>query len=157
MCIEKIPQNILDSERLLYSGVYWNPLSYKIYKELLDESEYAAWLYVFGFCASQFTMNINLLPQFNTIDEVNHFLLNHNIKINSVGGLVKGSPKEHLVQSNTFAKVKYIDFEEGSFPIPSCYYGFAKRYALPNGKLYTGFVATSADKIFESTHSCNIA
>lgn len=155
-CIEKIPKDITNSERLLYSGVFWNPLSYKIYQELLSESEYAAWIYVFGFGASQFTMNINSLSQFNSIDEVNHFLLDHNFKINSIGGLVKGSIKEHLVQSSTIAKIKYIDFEEGSFPVPSSYYGFAKRYMLPNGKLYTGFVATSADKIFESTHSCNI-
>ncbi len=36
--------------------------------------------------------------------------------------------------------------------IPTCYYEFARRYPGPDGKLYEGFVAASADKIFESTN-----
>ncbi|MGL4837356.1 MAG: DUF1338 domain-containing protein, partial [Shewanella sp.] len=35
---------------------------------------------------------------------------------------------------------------------PSCFYEFALRYPKANGELYTGFVAASADKIFESTN-----
>jgi len=35
--------------------------------------------------------------------------------------------------------------------IPSCYYEFARRYEDKNGELYGGFIAKSADKIFEST------
>ncbi|MGB6140662.1 MAG: DUF1338 domain-containing protein, partial [Pseudoalteromonas rhizosphaerae] len=37
--------------------------------------------------------------------------------------------------------------------VPSCFYEFALRYAKPDGELYTGFVAASADKIFESTNA----
>ena len=44
-----------------------------------------------------------------------------------------------------------IDFEEGALEIPSCYYEFALRYPMQNGELYQGFIASSADKIFEST------
>lgn len=37
--------------------------------------------------------------------------------------------------------------------IPSCYYEFARRYPDPRtGRVYDGFVAASADKIFESTN-----
>jgi hypothetical protein len=43
-------------------------------------------------------------------------------------------------------------FEEGSFEVPGCYYEFARRYAMPSGQLYQGFIAKSADKIFESTN-----
>ena len=35
--------------------------------------------------------------------------------------------------------------------VPSCYYEFARRYPLPSGELFQGFVPASADKIFEST------
>jgi hypothetical protein len=40
---------------------------------------------------------------------------------------------------------------EGLKEIPACYYEFAKRYPDADGKLYSGFIAKSADKIFEST------
>ncbi|MGB1300776.1 MAG: DUF1338 domain-containing protein, partial [Pseudoalteromonas tetraodonis] len=34
-----------------------------------------------------------------------------------------------------------------------CFYEFAIRYPKPDGEIYTGFVAASADKIFESTNA----
>ena len=44
-----------------------------------------------------------------------------------------------------------VKFTEGVYNIPGCYYEFAKRYPDSSGQLYQGFVAASADKIFEST------
>jgi hypothetical protein len=43
------------------------------------------------------------------------------------------------------------EFAEGAFGIPSCYYEFAQRFPMPDGKLFNGFVTRSANKIFEST------
>ena len=45
-----------------------------------------------------------------------------------------------------------VKFSDGEAIIPSCFYEFAKRYPLDCGTLYSGFVAASADKIFESTN-----
>ena len=149
-CVAKIPNEILDSESLLSAGVFW-PLHYKTYRELLEESEYAAWMYAFGFCANHFTVNINAFSNLREIADVNHLLEYNGFKLNSSGGLIKGSPQEFLEQSSTLAEEVDVKFSEGTFKIPSCYYEFAKRYPLPNGKLYSGFVAASADKIFEST------
>jgi hypothetical protein len=72
--------------------------------------------------------------------------------LNKAGGVIKGTPEQFLEQSSTMAVPVHVKFTDGTFEIPGCYYEFAKRYALPNGKLYTGFVAASADKIFESTN-----
>jgi hypothetical protein len=150
-CIDCIPQKLLTQEELIYSGSAWQPLSYKTYQELLAESEYAAWMYVFGFCANHFTINVNQLKNFSEIKHVNDFLTDHGFALNSSGGLIKGTPKECLEQSSTLAGEIEVQFSEGSYRIPSCYYEFAKRYPLANGNLYTGFIAASADKIFEST------
>lgn len=151
-CIEKIPADAFNSEKFLTSGTYWQPLSYKTYQTLLAESEYAAWMYAFGFCANHFTVNINTFKKFKEIRDVNELLLEHGFKLNSSGGLVKGTPTDFLEQSSTLAEEVEVTFSEGTYKIPSCYYEFAKRYILPTtGKLYTGFVAASADKIFEST------
>jgi hypothetical protein len=45
-----------------------------------------------------------------------------------------------------------LNFTDGKFQVPACYYEFAKRYAGADGKLYQGFIEKSADKIFESTN-----
>jgi hypothetical protein len=56
-----------------------------------------------------------------------------------------------LEQSSTLAYNKEIDFSEGNYTVPACYYEFAKRYKKSDGKIFKGFVTGSADKIFEST------
>lgn len=150
-CVDAIPDDALKSEKFLTSGTFWQPLSYAVYQELLSESEYAAWMYAFGFCANHFTVNVNGFNKFKEISDVNDFLLKHHFKLNSSGGLVKGTPADYLEQSSTMAEEVDVKFIEGTYKIPSCYYEFAKRYQMKNGKLYTGFVAASADKIFEST------
>jgi hypothetical protein len=150
-CVDRIPEGLLGSEELLYSGSSWRPLSYETYKALLTESEYAAWMYAFGFCANHFTVNVNALSRFNEVSQVNDFLVAHGFKLNASGGLIKGTREECLEQSSTMAGEIDVRFIEGTFSIPSCYYEFAKRYPLSDGKLYTGFIAASADKIFEST------
>ncbi len=56
-----------------------------------------------------------------------------------------------LEQSSTLADKVSVAFSDGELAIPSCFYEFALRYPKADGELYTGFVAASADKIFEST------
>lgn len=150
-CVDKIPEKLCNEETLLYSGATWQPLSYKTYQNLLDESEYAAWMYAFGFCANHFTVNVNALKRFTTLEQVNDLITKNNFKLNTSGGVIKGTQEECLEQSSTLAGEIEVQFIEGAFKIPSCYYEFAKRYPLKDGKLYTGFIAASADKIFEST------
>lgn len=123
------------------------------YEKLLQESDYAAWVSAFGYRPNHFTVFINNLKKFSDIKVLNEYLKSKGIKLNSSGGDVKGSPEVHLEQSSTLANNIEVSFSDGSLTIPACYYEFAKRYALPSGELYQGFVATSADKIFESTKS----
>lgn len=150
--INKIPQESVGKGELIYSGALWGTPSYETYIKLRDESEYAAWVYVYGFRANHFTVSINGLKKFTSVEEVNQFVEQNGFKINESGGRVKGTPQELLEQSSTMAAKIPIQFEEGIYEIPSCYYEFAKRYPDTDGKLYSGFIAKSADKIFESTN-----
>ena len=152
-CTDRIPNNLLNSQELLYSGAIWGDLDYDIYKQLLTESEYAAWTYAFGYRANHFTIAVNELSQkFRSIQDVNNFLKQNNFKLNSAGGEVKGTPNELLEQSSTIANKVPVKFKQGTFEILNSYYEFAKRYSQDNGKIYQGFIAKSADKIFESTN-----
>lgn len=150
-CIAKIPSSIINSQELLFSGELWGELDYDIYKKLLSESEYAAWFYVFGFRANHFTVFVNHFQKLNSIEAINEFLKKHNFVLNSSGGEIKGTPSELLEQSSTMANEVDIKFKQGTFKVLNSYYEFAKRYPAEDGNLYQGFIAKSADKIFEST------
>jgi hypothetical protein len=143
--------NEFSNPELAFNSTFWKSDSQAIYKSLLEESEYAAWMYIYGFRANHFTINVNALKNFKKLQELNAFLEEKGWKLNASGGKIKGTPEQFLEQSSTLADLYTITFEEGSFEIPSCYYEFALRYAMPDGNLYQGFVASSADKIFEST------
>lgn len=149
--LDSCDQNVFNSPELVLSGSVWKSSSQMVYKSLLDESEYAAWMYIYGFRANHFTINVNALKDFDSLQELNTFLENKGWKLNASGGKIKGTPEQLLEQSSTLADLYSINFEEGPLEIPSCYYEFALRYPMSNGELYQGFIASSADKIFEST------
>jgi hypothetical protein len=149
--IDQIPHEWLESSELGFAGRLWEMPGYPVYEMLRNESEYAAWVYVNGFAVNHFTVNVNRLKSFPEVKDVNNFLRSKGFLINEAGGEVKGTPAELLEQSSTMAGLVTFTFREGLFEIPGCYYEFAKRYPDNDGKLYSGFIAKSADKIFEST------
>jgi hypothetical protein len=122
------------------------------YETLLIESEYAAWVAAFGFRVNHFTVDVNALTTFPDLQSLNAFLVDHGFALNQAGGVIKGTPAQRLEQSSTLADTITVELAGESARIPSCYYEFARRYALPNGELFQGFVPASADKIFESTN-----
>ncbi|WOT04640.1 DUF1338 domain-containing protein [Shewanella youngdeokensis] len=150
--IEQVEPSAVTADNFLYSGRHWS-IDAKTYESLLAESEYAAWVAAFGYRANHFTVSINHLPNFDTIVEVNDALKAAGFVLNTSGGEVKGSAEVLLEQSSTMADKVKLSFTDVVVEIPSCFYEFAIRYPKADGKLYTGFVAASADKIFESTHA----
>lgn len=150
--VAQIEDTAVSADNFLYSGSHWQ-LTEAQYKELLEESEYAAWMAAWGYRANHFTVSINALSQFETIEQVNDALKQAGFVLNSSGGEVKGSPEVLLEQSSTMADKAPVTFADVKAEIPSCFYEFALRYPMPNGELYPGFVAASADKIFESTNA----
>ena len=139
-------------QNFLYSGRPWTVVS-DVYERLLEESEYAAWVAAFGYRPNHFTVSINELTQFESIEQVNQFVKDSGFPLNTSGGEVKGSAEALLEQSSTLANSVEIKFADKVLTIPSCFYEFALRYQTANGELFKGFVASSADKIFESTNS----
>ncbi len=151
--IDQISLDLLNHpEKLAFSLRPWKQPSYEIFKKLSQESEYAAWTYVHGYRANHFTIAIHDLKKYNTIEKLNDFIKANGYTLNTSGGEIKGTPEQLLEQSSTMAEKSKIEFQEGIFEVPTCFYEFARRYEDKNGKLYTGFIAASADKIFESTN-----
>lgn len=151
--IDSIDPKRLEADDLLFDGEIFGQPSWKLYNELLEESEYAAWLYINGFRANHFTIRANANTHLDSIEKINEFLKSNGYTINSSGGEIKGAPDQLLEQSSVMAEQIKLQFDEGEKEVSGCYYEFARRYNDENGELFLGFIAKSADKIFESTDS----
>jgi hypothetical protein len=107
-----------------------------------------------GLQANHFTVSINHLKKFPTIESVNSLLHDEGYALNEVGGLVKGTPASFLEQSSTMADKVVYTFANGTEKtIPSCFYEFARRHIQPDGTLFDSFIEGNADKIFDSTNA----
>ncbi len=138
---------------IFYSGRCWGLPDWEEYKILRDESEYAAWLLTLGFHANHFTLSLNALEQEKDWGQVFDLMKQRGIRMNTEGGLIKGSPSVYLEQASTLADEISLLFDQGTKTVKSCFYEFAKRYPQADGKLYQGFVTDNANQIFSSTNS----
>lgn len=150
--IRRIPDHYFDDPKFLISGACWGKIDWQTYSDLLKESEYAAWMSVFGFRVNHFTVFANALKTLTSMKELNDFIRALGFELNCAGGEIKGTPAELLEQSSTMAYPVEVAFSDRTETIPGCYYEFARRYPQENGKLFQGFLPKSADKIFESTN-----
>lgn len=152
--IDQIPADAVRGPEVFWQLRSWDAPTEADYLTLVEHSEYAAWLSTMGMQANHFTVSINHLQHFTTIDEVNEMLLDEGYRLNDVGGLVKGSPALYLEQSSTMADKIEFTFSDGATrTIPSCFYEFARRHVQPDGTLFDSFIEGNADKIFDSTNT----
>ncbi len=147
--VHKIPANT-DPLQLLFSGRLWGMPRYSVYGQLKEESEYAAWLYIYGFCVNHFAVYVNYLSNFIGLGEVNEFLRDNGFKLNKPGAEMKENAKKHLQQSGILADKIDVQFEEGVFKVSGGSYEFVQRFVQPGGELFQGFSILPADKIFKN-------
>jgi len=151
--LNSLPDSFYEDPMMVYGGSVWGKIPLETYNQLREESEYAAWTLVYGYRANHFAIRVNSLENFKTLQEVNAFVKKNGYIMNtSSGNEIYGAPEELLEQSATRAEKRPVAFSDGTFEIPSCFYEFTLRYPDTDGKLYPGFKAANADKIFESTN-----
>lgn len=150
--LEQMPAHTAARYDLCVCGRPWTP-TLADYETLRSESEYAAWLAAFGFRANHFTVDVGALKTITSLGEMNELVRALGFELNTAGGEIKGSPDVYLEQSSTLAAQVAVAFEDGSLQVPACYYEFARRYAMPDGKRFEGFIEGSASRLFESTDS----
>lgn len=150
--LAQIPPGFVAGPEVFWAGRPWATLRFADYERLSNESEYAGWLAALGLRPNHFTVSINALATLPRVEDVLDFVEAAGYRINEAGGRVKGSPEVLLEQGSTLADRVAVQFAEGPRIIPTCYYEFALRHRDRAGRLYEGFVPSSADRIFESTH-----
>jgi hypothetical protein len=148
--IAQLPARFAARDDLPWAGRPWS-ITGADYDALRAVSEYAAWVAAFGFRVNHFTVDVNALTTFADLPALVAALTAAGFAMNESGGVIKGSAAERLEQAATLADTATVALADRSVTIPSCYYEFARRYPLPNGELFHGFVPASANRIFEST------
>ncbi|TBR43800.1 DUF1338 domain-containing protein [Marinomonas agarivorans] len=152
--VEQIPTDVASSTNVFWHGRLWAKPSYDEYQVLAAESEYAAWLSTIGLKANHFTVSVNELKNFTTLESVNALLIERGYELNTVGGTIKGSPELYLEQSSTMAdKIEFEFSPTQKVAIPTCFYEFALRHTMPDGQIFDSFIEGNADKIFDSTNN----
>ncbi|MDI5891287.1 DUF1338 domain-containing protein [Halomonas rhizosphaerae] len=150
--VDQIDPARIASPEVMWAGRLWETPTWGEYRTLAEESEYAAWLSIIGLRANHFTVSVNHLRRHDTLEKLLAKVESLGLAINASGGRIKGSPEVLLEQASTLADRMPFTFSGGRVEeIPTCYYEFARRYPDAEGRLYQGFVAASADRIFEST------
>lgn len=149
--VNQVPAGFEDRWDFPVAGRPWT-VTLDEYETLAADNEYSAWMAAHGFRPNHFTVNVNALSSFPDLQSLNEFLKEQGFRLNASGGEIKGTPDVYLEQSSTMASRIPVKFADGESIVPGCYYEFARRYPMTDGRLYQGFVAKSADKIFESTN-----
>lgn len=153
LCAQVAPGRVAAID-IFWAGRLWQPISWSEYRLLLQESEYAAWVAALGIQPNHFTLSVNHLQQTPSLESVLTIVTEQGIPLNESGGMIKGSPEVLLEQAATLADWMPVEFANHEIhDIPTCYYEFARRYPLPDGTLFPGFVTHSIDRIFESTNA----
>jgi hypothetical protein len=151
--LDSIPNEAYKEADLVFRGSLWGKIPFTVYEDLRKESEYAAWTLTYGYRANHFAIKVNDLKGFRDLQQVNDFVKQQGYLMNTASGSeIYGTAEELLEQSATRAGIIPFAFSDGVHEIPACFYEFTRRYPDKDGKLYSGFIAANADKIFESTN-----
>lgn len=169
--IKQDPVDLLNLDDLEQVGNFfyqplWTLPSLEDYNQLLEESEYAAWVIYNRYYLNHYTISVHELPKkYAKLERFNAFLESIGIVLNTAGGKIKVSKDGLLKQSSSVAKMVMAEFANGEkSEIAGSYVEFAERLPLPKFKDKSqvklgrdqrrdGFEAANADKIFESTYS----
>lgn len=130
----------------------WRPwrIRHAEYRALFAESPYAGWVAAFGPGVHHFTVDVASLSTFPDLEALAAFLIEHGFRLDDAGGAIKGSRATRLEQLSTRADPVAVAFSDTTARIPSGHYELARRYRLPSGELFHGFVPAS-ERSFEST------
>jgi hypothetical protein len=140
--IRQLPARFGERDDLAWAGRPWR-VRHAEYQVLRAESAYAAWVAAFGFLVNHFTIDAGALATFPDLTALGAFLVEHGFALDD-GGAIRGSQAERIERAATRPDPVAVEFADVTVQIPSCHCELVRRYPLPSGELFNGFVAASA-------------
>ncbi|HEX8113283.1 MAG TPA: DUF1338 domain-containing protein [Kofleriaceae bacterium] len=140
--VDQLPDRFCERGDLAWAGRPWR-VAYADYQALRAESAYAAWVAAFGFLVNHFTIDAGALSTFPDLAALGAFLVEHGFALDDPG-TIRGSRGERIERAATRPDPVAVEFADTIARIPSCHYELVRRFPMPSGELFTGFVAASA-------------
>ena len=94
----------------------------------------------FGFLVNHFTIDAGALSTFPDLAALGAFLVEHGFALDDPGATIRGARGERIERAATRPDPVAVEFADATVRIPSCHYELVRRYPLPSGELFTGFV-----------------
>lgn len=141
-----------------YINKDWPLLTLKEYNMVNEYNELLSWALLFGRVPNHYTININLLNVFDSLQNfVQWFQNNLSFEFNSLPTIIKGSKNEMLEQCSTKGKLQKVQLIDGEVTVPSAFIEFTWRYPLVQNpdkweEYFTGFVSGNANHVIESVY-----
>jgi len=136
--VGQLPGSLGERGDVAWSGRPWQ-VSHADYHTLAAESAHAAWIAAFGFRVHHFTVDIDSLSTFPDLDALAAFLAEHGFRLDHAGG-IQGSRAQWLEQIATRHELARVAFADITARVPGCQYQLSRRYALPSGERFSGFL-----------------
>lgn len=144
--VDQLPEGFGERDDLAWAGRPWR-VSYADYQALRAESAYAAWVAAFGFLVNHFTIDAGALSTFPDLAALGAFLVEHGFRLDDPGGTIRGARGERIERAATRPDPVAVEFADTIARIPSCHYELVRRFPMPSGELFTGFVAANAGAV----------
>lgn len=141
--VDQLPAGFGERCDLPWAGRPWR-VAYGDYQVLRAESAYAAWVAAFGFLVNHFTIDAGALSTFPDLAALGAFLVEHGFALDDAGATIRGSRGERIDRAATRPDPVAVEFADAVARVPSCHYELVRRYPMPSGELFAGFVAASA-------------
>ena len=144
-----------------FSGRDWPLPTVNEYYTVREFNELLAWVLVFGRRPNHFTLAIHLLDYFPTLNDFHDFIEQKaHIKLNNIGGKIKGGENAGIAQSSTVDRAQTIKLADGNIQIPTRFIEFVWRYPKKSTEqkpfywedYFNGFLPQHADKVIESLY-----
>lgn len=137
----------------------WSAPTLEEYDIVRQENELLAWVLAFGRMINHYGISLHnksTYPNFrNFIADITK---TKHVKLNHVGGIIKGSPKIMIEQAATQGVDVCVPFKDGTLQLPGAFIEFVWRHPLKANPIlwkdyYTGFIPANADNIIESLYA----
>lgn len=137
----------------------WSNPTKKEYEALKKENTLLSWVALFGRRVNHFGVCINELSEYkNFIDFLEHIKKLKIIKLNTVGGEIKGGTRDGIAQASSIGSPVTIKLEGGSVKANKSFMEFVWRYPTKEtpqtwDDYFNGFVANNATYVIESLYT----
>lgn len=167
--IERIAHGHMDAMEAIVHMLFeyltyrtWGMPTLDEYEVVRRENELLAWVLVFGRTINHYGISVYATGEHLNLQHfINSMVQGRRVKLNKIGGLIKGSPVLGIEQAATQGADVHLALQDGALQLPGPFIEFVWRYPVQENPMlwkdyYTDFIPANAGDIIESIYTEDI-